>query len=76
MCGSGVPCQHPVSTEHGNKQVSGSEHNDAPGPWPVGGEHGWVLAFAIVNSVLFTAAKSTKMSVQINNVKESAVKAT
>lgn len=56
--------------------MSGSEHNDAPGPWPVGGEHGWVLAFAIVNSVLFTAAKSTKMSVQINNVKESAVKAT
>lgn len=59
-----------------DKQVSGSEHNDAPGLWPVGGEHGWVLAFAIANSVLLTAAKNTKMPVQINDVKESAVKAT
>ena len=56
--------------------MSGSEHNDAPGLWPVGGEHSWVLAFAIVNSVLLTAAKNTKMPVQINNVKENAVKAT
>lgn len=58
------------------EQVSGTEHNDAPGLWPVAGEHGWVLAFAVVNSALLTAAKNMKMPVQINSVKESAVKAT